>query len=64
MRDTMLTILVFFLIVGFATYYLVRHPLRSGKYIIGGIGLTLLGGFMSVAIFLVLAVACPPGVTW
>ena len=60
----MLTILVFFIVVGFATYYLVRHPLRSGKYIIGGIGLTLLGVFMSVAIFLVLAVACTPGVTW
>ena len=56
----MLTILVFFIVVGFATYYLVRHPLRSGKYIAGGIGLTLLGVFMSVAIFLVLGYACTP----
>ena len=65
MRDNdMLTLLVFFIVVGFATYYLVRHPLRAGKYIAGGIGLTLLGVFMSVAIFLVLAVACTPGVTW
>jgi len=56
----MLTILVFFLVVGFATYYLVRHPLRSGKYIIGGIGLTLLGVFMSAAIFLLLGYACTP----
>jgi len=56
----MLTILVFFLVVGFATYYMVRHPLRSGKYIIGGIGLTLLGVFMSSAIFLLLAYACTP----
>ena len=56
----MLTLLVFFIVVGFATYYLVRHPLRSGKYIAGGIGLTLLGVFMSVAIFLVLGYACTP----
>ena len=56
----MLTLLVFFIIVGFATYYMVRHPLRTGKYIAGGIGLTLLGVFMSAAIFLLLGYACTP----
>ena len=56
----MLTLLVFFIIVGFATYYMVRHPLRTGKYVIGGIGLTLLGVFMSAAIFLLLGYACTP----
>ena len=60
----MLTILVFFIVVGFATYYTVRHPLRTGKYVVGGIGLTLLGIFMSAAIFLLLAKACTPGATW
>ena len=56
----MLTLLVFFIIVGFATYYMVRHPLRTGKYIAGGIGLTFLGVFMSAAIFLLLGYACTP----
>ena len=56
----MMTILVFFIVVGFITYYMVRHPLRTGKYIAGGIGLTLLGVFMSAAIFLLLGYACTP----
>ena len=56
----MLTILVFFIVVGFITYYMVRHPLRAGKFIAGGIGLTFLGIFMSVGIFLVLGYACTP----
>ena len=56
----MLALLVFFLVVGFATYYMVRHPLRTGKYIAGGIGFTILGVFMSAAIFLLLAHACTP----
>jgi len=40
----MIEVFAVVLLVGFLTYYLVRHPIKSLKVFAGGMGLLVLGG--------------------
>ena len=39
----MLTLLIILLVVGFILYYLVRHPIKTFKYLFAFLGLIILG---------------------
>ena len=53
----MLTILITLLAVGFAIYYLVRHPIQTIKFTFAFLGLLLLGVIGIVGSFTLLSMA-------
>ena len=49
-----MTLLITLLVVGFAIYYLVRHPIKSLKFTVATLGLLLLGALGTFGFFYVL----------
>jgi hypothetical protein len=47
-----MSLIVFLLVVGFLTYWLIRHPVMSMKIVGAGLGLLLLGTVVSVGILI------------
>ena len=50
----MITLLITLLAVGFAIYYLVRHPIKTLKFTAATLGLLLLGALGTFGFFYVL----------
>jgi len=47
-----MSLIIFLLVVGFLTYWLIRHPIMSMKIVGAGLGLLLLGTIVSVGILI------------